>query len=154
MSDFEQMEMDMTLKADLDIKENILTAIHFTKNKIVGGDTPPAKVCNRHEAYGIAAENFSALKGRVKVINGNMAILLNTLPDPNFPALEAVSALCNSTTDAAVQAVRMAAEMQRTLNDLYIVEQMGNNDPTPMDELAASADDDFAEAEPAEAENE
>lgn len=153
MSDYEQMEMDMTLKADLDIKENVLTAIHFTKNKIVGGDTPPAKVCNRHEAFGIAAENFSALQGGVKAIKDNMGTLLKTLPDPNFPALEAVSALCNSTADAAIQAVRMAAEMQRTLNDLYIVEQL-NSEATPMDELVASADDDFAEAEPTEAENE
>ena len=48
----------------------------------------------------------------------------------------------------------MAAEMQRTLNDLYIVEQLGNDSTTPMDELVAAVDGDFAEAEPAEAENE
>lgn len=42
----------------------------------------------------------------------------------------------------------MAAEMQRTLSDLYTYETV---EKPPLEELAESAEDDFEEADPADA---
>lgn len=148
MSDYEQTALDMRLESERTIAENIMTTIKFVEAMTVDGDNPPSKVRNRHEAYGIAAERFSAVNGAIKSIKGDMEQLLRTLADPNYPALEAVSSLCNSSARAANIIIEMAAEMQRTLSDLYTYETVGK---TPLEELAESAEDDFEEADPADA---
>ena len=110
--------------------------------------TNPASIRNRHEAYGIAADNYTKVSGCVKAVKGDMEQLLRTLADPNFTAVEAVSALHNSTTKLAATAVTMAAEMKRTTNDLYLAESRGDV-RTPMEEMLDGSD--FQEAEPADA---
>ena len=66
-----------------------------------------------------------------------------TLSDPNYKALDATSDICNSTTLAAATLIHAAAEMKRTLDDLYAAEIEAG--PTPMEEWAEGAE--FQDAE-------
>ena len=144
-----QMALDMTLASDRDMKENLETIIEFRLQTLLGADSPPSDgpldvhfVKSRHEAYGIAAENFCQVEASIKKIRGDMTKLLSTLGDVNLPALEAVGALLNSTTLAAMDVITMAAEMKKAMTDLYAAEQ---SEPTPLEEL--SEDNGFEEAE-------
>lgn len=137
-----QMAIDMTLASDRDMKENLDTIIEFRLRTLLGAYPPPSDVRNRHEAYGIAAENFCQVNASVKKIRGDMNLLLTTLGDPNRPALEAVGSLLNSATLAALDVITMAAEMKRAMTDLYAAER---SEPTPLEELAGEAG--FEEAE-------
>jgi len=130
-----QMAIDMTLDSERSMKDNLETIIDFCLQTIMNGDASPDQVRNRHEAYGIAAEDFCQVEASVKKIKTDMNKLLGTLGDPNFPALEAVGALLNSATLAAMDVITMAAEMKRTMTDLYAAEQY---EPTPMEALAES----------------
>ena len=137
-----QMAIDMTLASDRDMKYNLDTIISFRLQTLLGAYPPPSDVRNRHEAYGIAAENFCQVEASIKKIRGDMTKLLSTLGDVNLPALEAVGALLNSTTLAAMDVITMAAEMKKAMTDLYAAEQ---SEPTPLEEL--SEDNGFEEAE-------
>lgn len=137
-----QMAIDMTLASDRDMAYNLNTIIEFRLRTLLGACPPPSDVRNRHEAYGIAAENFCQVNASVKKIRGDMNLLLTTLGDPNRPALEAVGSLLNSATLAALDVITMAAEMKRAMTDLYAAERC---EPTPLEELADGAG--FEEAE-------
>ena len=137
-----QMAIDMTLASDRDMAYNLNTIIEFRLRTLLGACPPPSDVRNRHEAYGIAAENFCQVNASVKKIRGDMNLLLTTLGDVNLPALEAVGALLNSATLAALDVITMAAEMKRAMTDLYVAEQ---GEPTPLEELAEN--NGFEEAE-------
>ena len=128
-----QMAIDMTLASDRDMKDNLNTIIEFRLQTLLKESPPPSDVRNRHEAYGIAAENFCQVNASVKKIRGDMNLLLTTLGDPNRPALEAVGSLLNSATLAALDVITMAAEMKRAMTDLYAAER---SEPTPLEELA------------------
>ena len=53
--DYEQMEIDITLESDRDLKENMQATAKFALGQIMEYQHP-TKVKNRHEGYGIAAE--------------------------------------------------------------------------------------------------
>ena len=55
--DYEQMEIDITLESDRDLKENMQATAKFALGQIMEYQHP-TKVKNRHEGYGIAAEGF------------------------------------------------------------------------------------------------
>ena len=148
----DRLQLDMTLKLERDISENVRTAVEFTQMKLLAASSlPPSRVRNRHEAYGIVAENYAEVAGSMKRIKKDMDTLLGTLGDINRPALEAVSSICNDTLTVATAVVIMAAEMQRTLSDLYDAE----NEEThyPMDDLTEADGDGFEEAAPLEPED-
>lgn len=137
-----QMSIDMTLDSERDMKDNLETIISFRLQTLLGAYPPPSDVRNRHEAYGIAAENFCQVEASIKKIRGDMTKLLSTLGESNLPALEAVGALLNSATLAAMDVITMATEMKRTMTDLYAAER---SEPTPLEELADG--NSFEEAE-------
>lgn len=155
-NDYEQMELDTRsalqaviedltteaiASAGLLIQEHHRQAAHATM-------TAPPYVRNRHEAYGIAAEQLAKITGAVKSIKDDTGALLGTLADPNFNAIDATSSIVNSTVHAAYVLLVAAAEMRRTLDNLYTVENTGRDETTPLEELAEAA---FQEAEPADA---
>ena len=109
------------------------------------GQHVPGPVRNRHEAYGIAAEQMGKINSAVKAISDDTKKLLGILSDPNRTAVEAVSDIHNSTLAAAVVLVTAAATMERTMQDLYTAETYDPG-PTPM-ELLAEGGDSFQEAE-------
>lgn len=153
MTNYEQMELDTRPRLTAAIQDLTGEAITEAKGIIKESrrqiaaeyGTTPAPVRNRHEAYGIAAEQYARIGKAVGSIKGDLSTLLGTLADPNYPAIEATSSIVNSTTEAAAVLIQAAAEMNRTLEDLYAAETEGSDQPTPMEALADAAT--FQEAE-------
>lgn len=152
----EQMELDTRPKLQIAIEDLSAKAVsdagqliqeHYQQATLDSMAAPPF-VRNRHEAYGIAAEQLAKISGAVKSIKDDTASLLGTLSDPNLPALDATSSICNSTLEAATIIIYAAARMQRTLRDLYTAERT-EPEHTPMDDLASESE--FEEAAPADA---
>ena len=151
--EYEQLELDTRpalLKAITAVTTDAVETAHemTVRHNVAAaeeGQHVPGPVRNRHEAYGIAAEQYARIAKAVSSIKGDTATLLGTLADPNFPAVEATSSIVNSTTAAATVLIWAAAEMRRTLDNLYMAEMEGNDQPTPLEELAGAPN--FQEAE-------
>lgn len=138
----------LTLDTRKDVEKAVFGVVEDTidhARKIIENPTCPPAVCrNRHEAYGIAAEHLAKINKAIKDVKGTTATLLGTLSDPNSPAIEATSALANSLTEAAGIVVMAAAEMKRTLSNLYDEENKPESISSPLDALA---DGSFEEAD-------
>lgn len=134
---YQQTEMDLRTNLQQDVDCRVASVIDDTYDMLK--DYNPPAVRNRHEAYGIAADNFTRISA--------MDTLLSTLANPNYPAVEAVSSLHNRVSELISLSIVMAAEMKRTMNDLYEAERKDDT-PTPL-EQAAEENDGFEEAEPA-----
>lgn len=151
--DYEQMVLDTRPDLELAIEavagDAITTALALLErhyeiaNQRGGSYTGPVR--NRHEAYGIAAEQHSRILKSVNTIKAGVITLLGTLSDPNYNAIDATSSIVNSITDATGVLIRAAAEMKRTLDDLYTAEMNASPGKTPMEALADG--DGFQEAE-------
>lgn len=149
--DYDQMEFDVTLESERSLKDNVQKVIKFALEQIMEYDHPE-QVRNRHEGYGIAAECYSSLQGRVKAANGEMQTMLKLLPNGEGDILNVVGSLYNSAAEIAVEAIKLAAQSQRILDDLYYGESK-----TPMEEYIESqeaSEDGFEETEAAETEEE
>ena len=153
--DYEQMELDtrpqllasIQALASESVQEAMGMIQESHRRTAAASGSKPSKVRNRHEAYGVAAEQLVKITSAVKAIKNDTDTLLGTLADPNFNAIDATSSIVNSTTKAAYVPLVAAAEMKRTLNNLYTAETSGRDDATPLEELAEAA---FEEAEPAD----
>ncbi len=158
--DYEQMVLDTRPDLDRAIEEvtedAITTALGMVERhyQIAAerGSSYTGPVRNRHEAYGIAAEQHSKIMKAVGTIKGGVVTLLGTLADPNYNAIDATSSIVNSITDATGVLIRAAAEMKRTLDDLYTAETSSEPYRTPMDDLAENGG--FQEAESLDPESE
>ena len=147
--EYEQMELDTRRELTKAVAQLTAETIDTVREMILRCGEAPAAVRNRHEAYGIAAEHLAKVSTIVKSIKNDCGILLGTLSDPNYPAVEATSSIVNSTTEAAAILLIAAAEMKRTLDNLYLAER-GAESCTPMEDCMDDTGD-FEEAEPAEA---
>lgn len=136
MKDYTQMEIDVTLESDRDLKENMQAAAKFALWQIMER-THPTEVKNRHEGYGIAAEGYSALQGKMKSVKTDMDDLLKLLPNGDGDVLNVIGSLYNSAVEVAVEAIKLAAQSQRIMDDLYY----GESRPTPLEELMDAEDD-------------
>lgn len=133
-SEEDQFRLDMTPAAKHTAAENVQDVIRLIRLRSALSDPPPQRVRSRHEAYGIAAENYTNVANALKLVKKDAETLLGTLGDIDRPALKAVRCLCDTSFEAAVAALVMAAEMQRTLHDLNAVENMDTH--YPMDDLS------------------
>lgn len=136
MKDYTQMEIDVTLESDRDLKENMQAAAKFALGQSMEY-THPTEVKNRHEGYGIAAEGYSALQGKMKSVKTDMDDLLKLLPNGDGDVLNVIGSLYNSAVEVAVEAIKLAAQSQRIMDDLYY----GESRPTPLEELMDAEDD-------------
>ena len=151
--EYEQLELDTRpalLKAITAVTTDAVETAHemTVRHNIAAaeeGQHVPGPVRNRHEAYGIAAEQHSRILKSVNTIKAGVITLLGTLSDPNYNAIDATSSIVNSITDATGVLIRAAAEMKRTLDDLYTAEMNASPGKTPMEALADG--DGFQEAE-------
>lgn len=149
--DYDQIEFDLTLESERSLKDNVQKVIKFALEQIMEYDHPE-QVRNRHEGYGIAAECYSSLQGRVKAANGEMQTMLKLLPNGEGDILNVVGSLYNSAAEIAVEAIKLAAQSQRILDDLYYGESK-----TPIEDYIEgqeAAEEGFEETEAAEAEEE
>lgn len=152
----EQMELDTRDELDTalgNLANNAITSAlqmikDYHKHKAIRTQTAPPFVRNRHEAYGIAAEQLVKINAAVKAIKNDTDKLLGTLSDPNFNAVDATSSIVNSATIAAQILINAAAEMRRTLDNLYTAELSAEDIISPLE--AALTEAEFQEAEPAE----
>lgn len=145
--DYDQMEFDLTLESERSLKGNVQKVIKFALEQIMEYDHPE-QVRNRHEGYGIAAEGYSALQQKVKAANGEMQTMLKLLPNGEGDILNVVGSLYNSAAEITVEAIKLAAQSQRILDDLYYGESK-----TPIEEYIEgqeAAEDGFEEAETTE----
>lgn len=147
---YEQMKFDTRSNLKRGVDELTGETIFMVQTMINNCGVAPAAVRNRHEAYGIAAEHLASIMAIVKSIKSDCETLLGTLADPNYPAVEATSSIVNSTTEAASVILIAAAEMKRTLDNLYMAESQGT-ERTPLEELVDGA---FEDAEPADVDEE
>lgn len=147
--EYEQMELDTRKELTKAVASLTADTIGTVQDMVLRCGEAPAAVRNRHEAYGIAAEHLAKVTGIVKSIKNDVGTLLGMLSDPNYPAVEATSSIVNSTTEAAAILLIAAAEMKRTLDNLYLAESQGT-ERTPMDDYMDGTGD-FEEAEPTEA---
>lgn len=109
--DYDQMEFDLTLESERSLKDNVQKVIKFALEQIMEYDHPE-QVRNRHEGYGIAAECYSSLQGRVKAANGEMQTMLKLLSNGEGDILNVVGSLYNSAAEIAVEAIKLAAQSQ------------------------------------------
>ena len=93
--DYEQMEIDITLESDRDLKENMQATAKFALGQIMEYQNP-TKVKNRHEGYGIAAEGYASLQGKMKSTKTDMDDLLKLLPNGDGDVLNVIGSLYNS----------------------------------------------------------
>lgn len=150
--EYEQMELDTRKELDKVVTQLTDEAIGTVRQMIVNCGEAPLLVRNRHEAYGIASEHYAKISHICKSIKNDVGTLLGTLADPNYPAVEATSSIVNSTASAAAILLIAAAEMKRTLDNLYIAECYGEPESTPMDNMVNGGSP-FEEAEPADGED-
>ena len=154
--EYEQMELDTRKDLDRAIERITADTVNEIQEMVARCTERPERVRNRHEAYGIAAEHFSAVAGAVKRLGKDCDTLLGTLSDPNYQALEATSSIVNSAMKAAEVILKAAAEMRRTLDNLYDAENEESDAPlfTQAREAAEFQDADPVEAEADENETE
>ena len=145
--DYEQMELDLTLDSEKSLKDNLQEVARFALGKEVQ-EEHPCQVRNKHEGYGIAAKRYSALVRAEKAVSTEMKTMLSLLSNDEGTFINICGSLYNSCIDAAMAAIKMAAQSRRIMEDLY-----GEN-VTPleeyMDSMNEDGDDGFETAEEGE----
>lgn len=143
--EYEQMEIDVTLESDKNLKENVAKVIQFTYNKrnkeAEECGRPLPAVRNKHEGYGIAAEAWMKIQVKEKDIKNGMGDYLALLQVQGEEAIQSCARLYDAAMNLAIEAIGMAADMNRILNDLYY----GHATKTPLEEIM-EADEEIMEA--------
>lgn len=119
MSNYEQMELNITLDGERELKENVMLSVEFAYDQLKNYDLP--NVANRYEGYGIAANMWSQLAAKEKGVKDSMKHFLVTLDIGEQAAIEAASSLYNSVTEVVYTATNMAAHVNKVMNDLFKV---------------------------------
>lgn len=148
--DFEQMAIDVCLEGDRSLKDNVSKVIQFTYDKRIKdaerNGTPLTKVRNKHEGYGIAAEAWSKIQAREKDIKQGMGDYLGRLQvQGNGDALQSCGSLYDAALNLAIEAIGMAADMNRIMNDLYYSDTTPLDEYLDVDDSEEPTDDDFSE---------
>lgn len=120
---FEQMYMDLRLQWEKNLRDNVTTVIKFAyeQRKIekeeAGDPLPPVR--SKHEGYGIAAEAYQRILGDAKMMKKCMEDYAGDLGTQGSDATNDSASLYSSAMNMAIDAIGMAADMTRVLNDLY-----------------------------------
>lgn len=145
MAEYEQMEFDVRLKSDRDLQENVNLAIDFACKQVQ--HERPKTIENRHEAYGILAEQYARVQNDMKDVNDSFKKYALILPLDDKAAVEAANSIRNAATEAVYEAVRLVALANKSMNDLY---QNSSYESTPLEDYMDDQENDgFEEAEDA-----
>lgn len=139
---YEQMEFDVTLSGDRELKDNVGIAVEFACRQVAAENRKTVE--SNHEGYGITADGKVALDSAMKKVSDDMKLFLRILPAGSGEAISAASSLKNSAIEVAFEAVKLAANADRVMNDLYKVAQ---SESTPIEEYLEDQDEEFEEAE-------
>lgn len=137
MSDYEQMEIDVRLESEKDLKTNVGKVIKFfyDKRRMEAEESgyPLKKVESKHEGYGIAAEAYSKIGAKAKVLKNGMEDYLKLLQVKGEDGISICGDIYNQALELAMEAIGMAADATRILNDLYY----GYDSRTPIEQAIA-----------------
>ena len=139
---YEQIELDVTLTCDRELKDNVNLAVEFACHQIAAQNQKAVE--SNYEGYGIAAEGKTNLDSAMKKVSEDMKLFLRMLPAGSGEAISVASSLKNSAIEVAFEAVKLAANADKIMNDLYKVAQ---SETTPMEEYLEGQDEEFEEAE-------
>ena len=142
---YEQLHLDTRSELEVAITDAANDAIREIRQMIAGCPEAKSTVRNRHEAYGVAAENYARIADLTKQLKNDCADLLTALPDPNFNAVEPASVIANDTAKLAMFAMQAAATLSLTLDSLYLCE---NENRQPSLEDTTTSAETFSDAEP------
>lgn len=154
MGEYEQLEIDVRLDSEKDLKTNVGKVIRFfyDKRRLEAEESgwPLKKVESKHEGYGIAAEAYCKILAKAKVLKNGMDDYLKLLQVKGEDGMSICGDIYSQAQDLAMEAIGMAADATRILNDLYY----GYDSRTPVekaiDDLEAQEAQDgngFEEAE-------
>lgn len=96
-------------------------------------------VRNRHEGYGLLAEAYLGVSGAVDNVKAAMRDCLKALSGTDGNFQDAASNTFNSLLDTCIAVVSMGVQ---ALNVIYNIDGIRAADPTPMEALAAGAEED------------
>lgn len=151
MSNYEQMELNITLDGERELKENVMLSVEFAYDQLKSYELP--NVANRYEGYGITASMWAQLTAKEKSVKDSMKHFLVTLDIGEQAAIEAASSLYNSVTDVVYTATNMAAHVNKVMNDLFKTYSEIKQE-TPIEKMIEDENDDgFVEAEEKTEEN-
>ena len=123
MDAYEQMEIDVRLESEKDLKTNVGKVIKFfyDKRRVEAEESgwPLKRVESKHEGYGIAAEAYSKIGAKAKVLKNGMEDYLKLLQVKGEDGVSICGDIYNQALELAMEAIGMAADATRILNDLY-----------------------------------
>ena len=94
---------------------------------------PLKRVESKHEGYGIAAEAYSKIGAKAKVLKNGMEDYLKLLQVKGEDGVSICGDIYNQALELAMEAIGMAADATRILNDLYY----GYDSRTPIEQAIA-----------------
>ena len=151
MDAYEQMEIDVRLESEKDLKTNVGKVIKFffDKRRMEAEESgyPLKQVKSKHEGYGMAAEAFSKIGAKQKALDRGMKDYLALLQVKGEDGVGICGDIYSQALELAMEAIGMAADATRILNDLYY----GYDSRTPIEqalaEMKAQEGAEFEEAE-------
>ena len=139
MSDYEQMEMDLRTEHQVTFQARVQDAIEMRKNQL---DREMASVTNRHQGYGIAAQNWAAVQAMAKTCANDMKDFLGILPSDDGRAVDVSTALADDLAKLAYMVIGAAASASRISAELYSQYALTAPEKTPVEEyLEADGED-------------
>ena len=129
------LDSEELIKFNADIEETISQA----STELLGGLVTRSK----HEAYGIAAENFARINQTLKALKSDLGSLLNTLDGdvPPSQVIDAISSMHGTTCTLSKQTTLFAATCNRMIVNIYeAVADDEENNITPLEEYADNLD--------------
>lgn len=147
---YEQTELDLRLDWERDMDENIEILVSFAHRVLMEAQAGNL-VKNRHEGYGLLAEQYVNVNTALKSLKDDMAAYLKILPIDDFKAVDAVASIDGSLHKLIVAATNMAAQAKRISDELYTMTQSYKS---PLEEYADGQEADGFETVEAESEEE
>lgn len=150
MENYEQLEIDVRLESEKDLKTNLQKVVKFVYDKRMfeaeESGWPLKKVESKHEGYGIAAEAFTKIQAKEKSLTNSMKDFLGLLQSKEADTIHICGTIYNCALELAMEAVGMASDATRILNDLYYGERS-----TPIEDAIAAMEQEAAENQEDEA---
>ncbi|MCD8207596.1 MAG: hypothetical protein LUD72_06650 [Bacteroidales bacterium] len=119
-----QMELDTAFDKEKSMIENMGIMEKFALTQVIDQST----IRNVHEGYGILAETYSSLMAETKSTKKIMDEILKDMPAGSGAMIKDAGCLYDAAIGCATEAVKLAAQAERVINDLY--------EETPLEQYA------------------
>lgn len=130
-----QMDVNDLLPSEIKSSTRLFVDEQY-KRQYDNYELPPVR--NRHEGYGLLAEAYQNVKRADDNVKLAMSNCLRALAGTDGVFQEAASDAFNSLLDACIATVCMGVQ---TLNVIYKIQEIWAMNPTPMEEMAADAEE-------------